>query len=93
MPQAQRPPPTSVEERVHNAIIITRELLMNAFDDPRAVIMMAMDCTKPEDVENQVAMILEYLDKTEPEKEGEVAAARINIMKDLGVDKIKEPGV
>ena len=56
------------KERIHDAIILTRELLMNAFDDPGAIIMMTIDCTKPEDVENQVAMILKYLDRTEPKK-------------------------
>ncbi|MBU1082430.1 MAG: hypothetical protein KKB59_18235 [Spirochaetes bacterium] len=71
------------EERVHNAISITRELLMDAFDHPMAIIRMTVDCTKPEDVENQVAMILEYLDRTDPKKASD----------DLGVDKIEEAGV
>jgi len=60
-----------VEERTRDAISITRELLMNAFDDPGAIILMTIDCTKPEDVENQVAMMLEYLDRTEPEAAAE----------------------
>jgi len=59
------------EERTHDAITITRELLMNAFDDPSAIMVMTMDCIKPEDVENQVAMVLEYLDRTEPKSDEE----------------------
>ena len=59
------------EERTHDAVSITRELLYNVFDDPGAIIMMTMDCIKPEDVENQVAMILEYLERTKPLEEAE----------------------
>jgi len=56
-----------VEERIHDAISITRDILMDALDDVGAVLQMTIDCTTPEDVENQVAMILKYLDRTEPE--------------------------
>jgi len=59
------------EERIHDAVSITRDILMDALDDVGAIILMTIDCTKPEDVENQVAMILEYLDRTEPEAAAE----------------------
>ena len=56
------------EERIHDAISITRDILMEVLDDPDALMAMTIDCTTPEDVENQVVMILKYLDQTEPEK-------------------------
>jgi len=67
-----------VKERKHNAVSITRELLMDAFDHPMAIIRMTVDCTKPEDVENQVAMILKYLEKTKP---NDIPGAVIFMMK------------
>jgi len=54
-------------ERTKLAITITREILTSMMDDAEAVMVMTLNCIKPEDVENQVAMILEYLDKTAPE--------------------------
>lgn len=71
------------KERKQNAVNITRELLMNAFDHPMAIIRMTVDYTKPEDVENQVAMILEYMEKTKPDPLCHIC----------GVDKIEETGV
>ena len=57
----------TVEERKRDAQIITRGVLMDVMDDPDVMMVMTRDCIKPEDVEHQVAMILEYLDRTEPE--------------------------
>ena len=59
------------EERVRLAIEATREILTNVLDDPCAILAMTLDCIKPEDIENQVAMILEYRDRTTPEEEAE----------------------
>lgn len=56
-------------ERTKIAIAATREILMDVLDDPCAMLTMTLDCIKPEDIENQVAMILEYMDKTKPEDE------------------------
>jgi len=68
------------EQRVHKAITITRGILMDVLDDLGAMLQMPLEGTEPEEVENQVTMILEYLDKTEPEKKAG----------DLGVDRIAE---
>ncbi|MCK4299693.1 MAG: hypothetical protein KAX80_09175 [Planctomycetes bacterium] len=57
------------EERTNIAIKATREILMDVLDDPCAILAMTLDCIKPEDVENQVVMILEYMDRTMPKEE------------------------
>ena len=56
-------------ERTRIAIAATREILMDVLDNPCAMLTMTLDCIKPEDVENQVAMILEYMDRTKSEEE------------------------
>jgi len=58
-------------ERKKLAIEATREVLTNVLDDPCAILAMTLDCIKPEDIENQVAMILEYMDRTTPEEGAE----------------------
>ena len=62
------------KERTRLAIEATREILMNVLEDPGAMLAMILDCIKPEDVENQVAMILEYMDRTKPKKGDQYAA-------------------
>jgi len=70
----------NAEERTHKAITITRGILMDVLDDLGAMLQMTLEGTEPEEVENQVTMILEYLDKTEPE----------DAVGGLGVDRIAE---
>jgi hypothetical protein len=58
----------SAEERTRRAILLTRSVLRGALNDPDALVkMIAYDVT-PEAIEDRIAEILAYLDKT---KEGE----------------------
>jgi len=59
-----------VEERTKEAIILTREILLSVLDDPGSLIAMIVNDVAPEDVEDQVCNVLEYLGKTTPEAEG-----------------------
>jgi len=59
-----------VEERTEKAIILTRELILRSLDDTQTIMMMIINDVNPEDIENMVTDILEYLDKTKPEVEG-----------------------
>ena len=59
-----------VNKRTKRAIILTREILLNALDDPGTVAFMTFYEIEPEEVENKVADILEYFEKTDPEEEG-----------------------
>jgi len=56
------------EKRTQIAITMTRELLANMFDDPVAMALMTYYEVEPEEVEDKVAEVLEYLDKTAPEE-------------------------
>lgn len=58
----------NAEERTLAAIKATRELMRWALRDPTAMAVMTHLVMNPEDVENQVAAILEYLDRTGEEE-------------------------
>jgi len=60
-------------ERTRLAITITREILTNMMDDPGAMVAMTMDLVKPDNVEDTVSEILEYLDRTKPKASAELA--------------------
>jgi len=55
------------EKRTAMAIDTTRTLLINMMDNPQAIIEMVVSNMAPEDVENKVYEILEYLEKTATE--------------------------
>ena len=57
-----------VENRALTAIQLTRILLNQALDKPEAVMLMAAWDVEPDALEDTVALILEYLDKTKKEK-------------------------
>jgi type III secretion system FlhB-like substrate exporter len=58
----------SAEERTLMAIKLTRLILKRALGDQATLVQMAVNDVAPDDVENVVAEILEYLDKTEKEE-------------------------
>jgi len=62
------------EQRTLDAITITRKLMRDALNNPNAVLGMTDRGLTPEDVENQICEILEYLDKTKPKKPEEAEA-------------------
>jgi len=63
-------PISDVEKRSAAAIQLTRNYLNHAIKTPSLMIIMAAECVDPEDIEDLIAEILEYLEKTEPEEEG-----------------------
>jgi hypothetical protein len=56
------------EERALEAIRVTRAVLERARSDGRVLIYMASTGTDPEDVEEEITNILEYLEKTAEEE-------------------------
>lgn len=63
-----------------DAVSITREILMNALDSPVTIAVMVEKFTDPDQVEAQVDVILEYLDRTEEKTEaaeGEIKLKRL----------------
>jgi len=61
-----------VEERTKKAIILTREILLRALDEPGTIVLMTAELVEPEEVENKIADILEYFEKTNPEEAEDV---------------------
>ncbi len=59
-----------VEKRTKKAIILTREILLRTLDDSGAVAFMTFYEIEPDEVEEKVADILEYFEKTDPEEKG-----------------------
>lgn len=59
------------EERTEKAITLTRTIMFNVFDDPGAILEMTINNVDPEEVEDKVCGILEYLEKTTQEAEME----------------------
>lgn len=57
-----------VEERTKSAIILTREILLRALDDSYTMIMMTSELVEPEELEDKIAEVLAYLEKTKPEE-------------------------
>jgi len=55
------------EERTGKAIILTREILLRALEEPGTIVLMSINEVDPGELEDLIAEILEYLDKTEPE--------------------------
>ncbi|MBA7667298.1 hypothetical protein ES703_75385 [subsurface metagenome] len=55
------------EERTKEAINRTRAILREALDDSYTIIIMTAKFVEPEEIEDKIAEILEYLDKTAPE--------------------------
>jgi len=58
----------NAEERTLKAIALTRAALLDALEDLPILMQMVINDVAPDDVENVVTEILEYLEKT---KEGE----------------------
>ena len=58
----------SAETRTRTAIAFTRLILQKVLDSPFTLAVMARDEVSPDAVEDTVAEILEYLEKTAPEK-------------------------
>lgn len=58
----------SAEERTRYAILLTRSVLRGVLNDPDALVKMIAHDVTPEAIEDRIAEILAYLDKT---KEGE----------------------
>ena len=57
------------EKRKRTTVHITRLLLQNMLDDPVAMIMVLDDEYRgPQDLEDKISEILEYLEKTNPEE-------------------------
>ena len=59
-----------VEKRTRKAIILTRKILLRALDEPGTIVLMSAEHVEPEEIEDTISEILEYLEKTEPEVEG-----------------------
>ncbi|GAH23518.1 unnamed protein product [marine sediment metagenome] len=59
-----------VEERKQTTSTITRELFMRMFDDPFVMAFMTFYEVEPEEVEDKVDEILEYLEKKTEAAEG-----------------------
>ena len=59
-----------VEERAKEAIRITRKMLTSILDNPLALSFMSAGRCEPEELEDLIADILEYFEKTNPEEEG-----------------------
>lgn len=70
----------NAEERTAMAITITRVVLKKALDSPFTMVEMTARSMNPHHVEDQVTVILEYLEKTAPDR----------FKKDLGLDTIEE---
>jgi len=61
-----------VEERTKKAIILTREILLRSLDEPGTLAFMTFYEIEPDEVEEKVADILEYFEKTDPEEPEDV---------------------
>ena len=59
------------EKRAIMAISLTREVLTRALDSPFTMAVMTRDGVTPNDIEYHIEQILEYLEKTAPDKLGE----------------------
>lgn len=57
-----------VEERTRNAIAFTRIILRSVLDDPGALAFMTFYELSSGDLEDKIAEILKYLEKTAPEE-------------------------
>ena len=57
-----------IEERTKKAIILTREILLRALDEPGTIVLMSAEHVEPEELEDLIADILEYFEKTNPEE-------------------------
>ena len=62
------------ETRAIMAISLTRSILTKALDSPFTLVVMTRDIVNPDTVEDTVAEILRYLEKTAPEKPQEAKA-------------------
>ncbi len=60
-----------VEERTKDAILLTRKIMLSVIDDPHTMIIMTSELVEPEEVEDKITEILEYLEKTTPEEASE----------------------
>ena len=58
----------SAEEHTLRAIEITRSVLERALNDPAILMKMIINDVAPDDVEDVVTEILEYLEKTKEEE-------------------------
>ena len=58
----------TVEERTNQAIQITNIALRKIMDNVEALVFMAGIKGTPEEIENTISDILEYLAKTQPEE-------------------------
>ena len=56
------------EKRTKKAIILTREILLRALDEPGTMVLMTAELVEPEEVEDKITEILEYFEKTNPEE-------------------------
>ena len=56
------------EKRTQIAITMTREILASLFDDPGTMAFMTFYEVEPQELEDKVCKILEYLEKTAPEE-------------------------
>lgn len=61
----------TAEERSDRAITITRTILRWVLDDSKAMIMFVNGSVTPEFLQDEVFMILEYLELTAPDKSKE----------------------
>jgi len=61
----------TVEEQTQDAITITRMLLFKAMETPSVIVAMTRTGMALEDIEDNVADILKYLDMTKPEESPE----------------------
>lgn len=59
-----------VEERTKKAITVTRQILFGIFDDPFALAFMTFYEVEPDELEDKVTQILEYLEMSAEEAEG-----------------------
>jgi len=59
----------NAEERTLKAIALTRAALLDALEDLPILMQMVINDVAPDDVEDVVTEILEYLEKTKEEEE------------------------
>lgn len=60
----------NAEERVLEAIRVTRSILERALNDPGTLVAMTAWDIEPEGLEDTITKILEYLDRSREEKSG-----------------------
>ena len=56
------------EKRTEIAIVMTRTLLTSILEDPGTLAFVTFYEIEPDEVEDKIAQILEYLEKTAPEE-------------------------